>query len=295
LAFRLVSKLQQLSTVIDDILKEVRVQGDERREEKSVEQQFIAFPDTGRKVSIPSGRLNIDLVNGLAIHPALTPFNLSGDLARLGADTARSAYIFADSPVTIELLMSENRRVPRLLVEQFAQGRLLDTPFRALAINSDVGYNLMAIFGTAAEAQFVDVGPQGYQIRIARAITTRTFNRIRWIPIDVDKFDGNNTESLGGPFSFTLGDTFIRAPKTANKVFLVHNVGLNDAVVRIRGRHMRNAREVTDLTGEVTVTSRNNNLIQTDISYGEVTMEVRDDTAGSSTIIEVQYLGQSVR
>jgi len=241
----------------------------------------LVYPTTGGLRATPAGITYIDLRNGQAVRPDATMERLSGSLNDLKLPRMRSATLFFDTDVDIEVLLG-GKTSGKFCVDQCAHFPLYSFPMDAIRVISNTyPYNMKLRFSTLPNPPVFPRPPASFQERYGSGTTTDSFTAV----------------SLGPTMGGVLADAYLVASiYTAYmgvKIFTLTNTGdysldFNVQLLSIDGKTW-----VDDpVSGASTALSSGNSaLIETGIPAKFFRLRVRSSSAGSATTFELQYWG----
>lgn len=247
------------------------------------ESAVIVYPATGGLRAVPAGITNINLKAGSVIRPDATE-RLSGSLQDLALPLVRSATLFFDTDVDIEVLLG-GRTSGMFSIDQCAYFPLHAFPMDGIRISSPTyPYNMKARFSTLPTPPVTPRPPTSFQERYGSGTTTNSFTAIPVGP------------TLGGVLASDYLVNSIYTAYMGVKVLTLTNTGdysldFNLQLLSIDGKTW-----VDDpVTGASTsLGSGNSALIETGIPAKFIRLRVKSTTDDQAATFAFQYWGSTL-
>ena len=244
----------------------------------------LVYPNTGGLRATPAGVTYIDLRKGQAARPDATTERLSGSLNDLKLPRMRSAVLFFDTDVDIEVLLG-GKTSGKFCVDQCAYFPLYSFPMDAVRVISNTyPYNMKLRFSTLPSPPVVPRPTASFQERYGSGTTTDSFTAVPLGP------------TWGGVLTSTYLVDSIYTAYIGVKMFTLTNTGDYNLNFNLQLLSIDGKTWVDDpVTGSsTTLASGNSALIETGIPAKFFRLRVRSATAGQATTFELQYWGSTV-
>lgn len=245
------------------------------------ESLLFSYPRSGGLRATPAGTVSVNLRTG-RVERADGSEQLSSSLATYNKDYARSAFMFFDSDVDIEILR-KGQSSGQLRVHQNSLLSLSAILLDGLRITADYPYNMQLFFSTLPTPPGELREPVSFQERYGEVTTTNWFTPVKMGPTG------------GGVLrdAYLKGEIFVGY--IGDKVLAVNNGGSNNTDLNLQLLLIDGKTWVDDpVTGSsLTLASGNAALIESGLPCKFFRLRVRSSTAGSPTSLTVQYLGST--
>lgn len=248
------------------------------------ESAVLVYPTTGGLRAVPAGITHIYLDRGDVIRPDTTTERLSGSLNDLALPHMRSATLFFDTDVDIEVLLG-GKTSGKFSIDQCAYFPLHAFPMDTVRVSSPTyPYNMKARFSTLPQPPVTPIPPANFQERYGSGTTTDSFIAVPVGP------------TLGGVLASTYLVASIYTAYIGVKIFTLSNTGDYSLDFNIQLLSIDGKTWVDDpVTGaSTTLASGNSALIETGIPAKFYRLRVKSTNTGQATTFELQYWGSTM-